>query len=85
MQPICLPSHSSRVDLEVPPIVAAPMVRIPENLNFFKDGYWIKEYSLVNSMIFMDLGVSTNFHISYGILRFDFRLPNSAKKMCYLY
>ena len=71
----------SRVDLEVPPIAAAPMVRIPENLNFFKDGYWNKEYSLVNSMIFMDLRVSTNFDIiSYGKLRFDFRLINSAKK-----
>ena len=68
-----------------PPISTAPMARNTENPRFFKDGCWSKEHSPANSMIFVDLRVSTNIGVSNGKLWIDFLLPNFAYQMCHLH
>ena len=65
-----------RVDLGVPPILAIAMARNTQHPRLFKDGCW--KHSPTNSMIFVDLRVSTNFSVSNGTLRLDFLLPTSA-------
>ena len=74
-----------RVDLGVHSISTAPMARNTENPRFFKDGCWNKEHSQENSMILVDLRVSTNFGVSNVELGLDFLLLNSANKMWHLY
>ena len=74
-----------RVDLEVPPISTAPMARNTENPKFLRHGCWKRKHSPANSMILVDLQVSTKFGVSNGKLGLDFLLPISAYKMCHLH
>ena len=49
--------------------------RNTENPRLFRNGCWKKEHQSINSTIFVDLQVSTNFGVSNGKARLDFLLP----------
>ena len=68
--------------LGVPPFSTAPMARNTENPRCLKDGCWKQEHSPINSTIFVDLRVSTDFGVSNVKLGLGFLLPNSTYKIC---
>ena len=67
-----LPNSTYQICIYIRPRMDLGVPDDTENPKFFKDGCWKSEHSPANSIIFVDLRVSTNFSVYNGKLGLDF-------------